>query len=91
MSTEKWHAVGKRKTAIARVWLQKGTGKISVKNLPVEEYFERITDLIKVKQPLAVSKLQNKFDIYVNVKGGGKSAQADAIRNGVAKALVLVD
>lgn len=91
MATESWHAVGKRKTAIARVWLKKGKGKITIKNMPVEEYFERVTALIKVKQPLTITNMQNKFDIFVNVKGGGKSAQADAVRNGVAKALAEFD
>jgi len=91
MATESWHAVGKRKTAIARVWLKKGKGKITIKNLPVEEYFERVTALMKVKQPLTLTNTQSKFDIHVNVRGGGKSAQADAIRTGVAKALVEFD
>ncbi len=92
MAEEKWHAVGKRKTAIARVWLKPGTGKIVInKNMPPEEYFDRITSLIKIKQPLAITNMQNKFDIYINVKGSGKSAQAEAIRHGVARALVVYD
>ncbi len=92
MSEDRWHAVGKRKTAVARVWLTPGTGKIIInKNMPPEEYFDRITSLIKIKQPLAITNLQDKFDIYVNIKGGGKSAQAEAIRHGIARALVLYD
>ncbi len=92
MSEERWHAVGKRKTAIARVWLKPGTGKIVInKNMSPEEYFDRITSLIKIRQPLAITNLQNKFDIYINVKGSGKSAQAEAIRHGIARALVVYD
>lgn len=86
--TDRFYATGKRKTAIARVWLIPGSGKITVNKKPYEEYFERETALMVIRQPLELTQMLNKFDVMAMVKGGGKSGQAEAIRHGIAKALV---
>ena len=86
--TEKFYATGKRKTAIAKVWLSPGSGKIFVNKKPYEEYFERETALMIVRQPLELTQMLTKLDAIASVKGGGKTGQAEAIRHGIAKALV---
>lgn len=86
--TEKFYATGKRKTAIAKVWLSPGSGKIFVNKKPYEEYFERETALMIVRQPLELTQMLTKLDAIARVKGGGKTGQAEAIRHGIAKALV---
>jgi len=87
---ERFYATGKRKTAVARVWLiSPGSGQIIVNKKPYNEYFERETLLMIIRQPLELTQMLNKFDIMVNVKGGGKSGQAQAIRHGIARALVV--
>jgi len=85
------HAVGKRKTAIARIWMKPGTGKITVNNRPMEEYLTRETDRVMVLEPLKITEKEGQFDIKVNVRGGGISGQAGAIRHGISRALVTVD
>ncbi len=86
--TERFYATGKRKTAIAKVWLSPGSGKIFVNKKPYEEYFERETALMIVRQPLELTQMLTKLDAIARVKGGGKTGQAEAIRHGIAKALV---
>src|SRR3989338_806945 len=81
--------IGKRKTAIARVILKPGEGRIFVNALPMEAYFGRETARMIIRQPLEVAKLTSQFDITVNASGGGKSGQAEAIRHGIAKGLTL--
>ena len=89
MAEERFYATGKRKTAVARVWLiPGGSGKIIVNKKPYEEYFERETALMVIRQPLELTQMLGKFDVMATVKGGGKSGQAEAIRHGIAKALV---
>ncbi len=88
MTTEIFHGVGKRKSAIARVWLKAGTGNITVNNRALEDYFPRETLRSLVFQPLRLTGTEGEFDIKVNVKGGGISGQADAVRYGIAKALI---
>ena len=89
MVEERFYATGKRKTAVARVWLVPGgAGKIAVNKKPYEEYFERVTALMVIRQPLELTQMLGKFDVMATVKGGGKSGQAEAIRHGIAKALV---
>jgi len=85
---ERFYATGKRKTAIAKVWLTPGSGGITVNKKPYEEYFDRETALMVIRQPLELTQMLNKFDVMAMVKGGGKSGQAEAIRHGIAKALV---
>jgi len=86
--TERFYATGKRKTAIAKVWLSPGSGKMVVNKKPYEEHFERETALMIVRQPLELTQMLSKLDIIATVKGGGKTGQAEAIRHGIAKALL---
>lgn len=80
---------GRRKKAIARVRVMAGTGKIVVNKLPVEEYFKLDTLINIVKQPLVLVGAESKYDVAINVYGGGLSGQAGACRHGIARALVL--
>ena len=88
-STDIFSATGKRKNAIARVRLGPGTGEITVNNRTFETYFPREVQRYQVLQPLQVTGTQGKFNIAVNVQGGGHMGQAGAIRHGIAKALLL--
>jgi small subunit ribosomal protein S9 len=81
------NAVGKRKRAIARVYMKPGTGVITVNSLPYEEYFGRETLNMILKQGLDLLGLADKFDVKIIVNGGGKSGQAGAIRHGISRAL----
>jgi small subunit ribosomal protein S9 len=87
----KLYATGKRKTAVARVWMRQGSGKVAVNKRPLEQYLVREADRTLALEPLRLSELLDKFDIYVNVSGGGISGQAGAIRHGIARALVSGD
>ena len=80
---------GRRKKAIARVRVMAGTGKIVVNKLPVEEYFKLDTLINIVKQPLTLVGAESKYDVAINVYGGGLSGQAGACRHGIARALVI--
>lgn len=91
MSTLENLATGRRKSASARVRLRPGSGNIIVNKLPVEEYFTRPTSVMVLRQPLELTETADKFDIHVNVCGGGKSGQAGAVRHGIARALLEVD
>ncbi len=89
-SKERYYATGKRKTAIARVWLIPGSGRFQVNERDFDEYFaDNVVARHVVEQPFNITGTLGKFDILCTVKGGGKSAQAEAIRHGVAKALVI--
>lgn len=83
-----FHGVGKRKTAVARVYIKPGKGEITVNGRGFEDYFGRATSRMIVNQPLELTGHVGKFDIYVNVAGSGSAAQADATKFGVASALV---
>ena len=85
------HEIGKRKTAKARAYVRKGTGKIIVNKKPMEEYFTRPTSQLVVQQPLVLTNYIGKYDVYVNVSGGGPSGQAGATRHAIARALLQVD
>jgi len=86
------YATGKRKTAIARVWLSAdGDGSITVNGKPVDEYFERATSRMVVRQSLEALELNDKFSARATVSGGGHSAQAEAMRHGIARALIAQD
>ena len=91
MAQDLWHAVGKRKTSIARVWLKPGTGIITINNKALEQYISRESGVEVVKQPLEITETMNKYDINVNVKGGGGIGQAGAIRHGISRALVSIN
>lgn len=82
-----YHATGKRKCAIARVRLMKGTGNITINNRTMSDYLQRRTLELLVMEPFEVTGTMNQFDVKVNVQGGGVSAQAGAIRHGIARAL----
>ena len=91
MSQDFFYGTGKRKSSIARTRLYPGTGKIEVNGRPVEEYFPRETLRMIINQPLKLLNLEGKFDIKVNVRGGGTSGQAEAIRHGISRALLEYD
>ena len=86
---EQVYATGKRKTAVARVWLRRGKGRFLVNDMSLDDYFNRETQRMIVKQPMRLTKNLNDFDVIATVKGGGKSSQADAIKHGISKALLL--
>jgi small subunit ribosomal protein S9 len=87
---ERYYATGKRKTAIARVWMMPGSGQMTVNRRPVEEYFRRATLLRSMELPLVMTGNKDRFDVQVNVCGGGLSGQAGAVAHGIAKALLGV-
>ncbi|MBE0500044.1 MAG: 30S ribosomal protein S9 [Desulfuromonadales bacterium] len=91
MPEQKTYATGKRKTSIARVWLSPGTGKITVNHRDIDEYFGRETSKMIIRQPLELTENLGRFDVWVNVNGGGPSGQAGAIKHGITKALLGVD
>lgn len=91
MSDNFTYATGKRKTAVARVWIQPGTGKHTVNRKAIEDYFERETSVMIARQSLEILELSDKYDVKAFVAGGGHSAQAEAVRHGVARALVAED
>ena len=86
--TEPIYATGKRKTSIARVWMEPGEGKFSVNERGIKEFFGRETCEMIVLQPFEVTGTQSKFDVTANVRGGGMSGQSSAIRHGISKALL---
>jgi len=83
-----YYGTGRRKTAVARVFLRPGKGKMIINRKPVDEYVD--SDILKmiIRQPLQLTETTDKFDLYVTVKGGGISGQAGAIRHGIARALL---
>jgi len=91
MAEQKFYATGKKKTSVARVWMKPGTGTIVVNRRPLDEYFGRATSKMIVCQPLELTENTGKFDISVNVCGGGPSGQAGAIKHGITKALLAAD
>ncbi len=91
MALQQNYGTGRRKTAAARVYLKPGTGRITVNNRPLDEFFGRETGRMIVRQPLEVTQLGSKFDISVHVAGGGTTGQAGAIRMGLTRALIDYD
>jgi len=92
MAIEQNYGTGRRKTSVARVYLRPGTGKISINKRTLEDYFGgRKTAHMVVRQPLVVVDLEKKFDITVNIYGGGTMGQAGAIRHGITRALLQYD
>ena len=88
MAEEKYYATGKRKSSIARVWLKSGNGQIMVNRQPLDDYFGRAILRMVIEQPLALTETIGKFDIDINVSGGGHAGQAGAIKHGISKALM---
>jgi small subunit ribosomal protein S9 len=91
IAENKFYATGKRKTSVARVWMKSGSGNIVVNEKPIDEYFGRETSKMVVRQPLELTGNIGKFDIFINVCGGGPSGQAGAIKHGITKALMEAD
>ena len=91
MSATQNYGTGRRKTATARVFLRPGTGKISINNRSLDQFFGSETARMVVRQPLELTENVEKFDIYVTVAGGGVSGQAGAIRHGITRALIEYD
>lgn len=89
--TYKAHAVGRRKSSVARVYVSDGSGKILVNNRELTDYFPKDTTRYVVEQPFNLLSVGEKFDVKVNVKGGGTTGQAGAIRLGISRALVAID
>lgn len=83
-----YYGTGKRKTSIARVYLRPGSGKITINSRDLLSYFHNEAHLTLIKQPLIVTDVEEKFDIYINVRGGGLTGQAGAIRHGISRALI---
>lgn len=86
-----WLATGRRKSSVARVYLRPGKGDITINKQGIDQYFDRATLRMVLRQPLDLVEVADKFDITVNVNGGGKSGQAGAVRHGIARALVNYD
>jgi small subunit ribosomal protein S9 len=84
------YATGRRKHAVARVWLQPGSGKIDINRRTLEDYFGRETSRMVFRQPLELTETSGQFDVFVNVSGGGLSGQADAIRHGISRVLIKI-
>jgi small subunit ribosomal protein S9 len=89
--TTKFYGTGRRKSSVARVYIAPGTGKITINKKDMEDYFGLDTLKVIVKQPLVATGTEGKFDVLVNVKGGGFTGQAGAIRHGISRALLQVD
>ena len=91
MADELFYATGKRKTSVARVWIRPGNGQRSINKKPMYQYLALESDRALTMEPLKITDMADKIDIYVNVKGGGNSGQAGAIRHGISRALVMAD
>ncbi len=89
--SETIYSTGKRKTAVARVWLKPGSGNIQVNHKPADEYFERETSRMIMRQPLELIEVLDQYDVVATVAGGGHSAQAEAMRHGISRALCAAD
>ena len=90
-NSNKYYGTGRRKSSVARVYLVPGTGKITINKRDIDEYLGLETLKVVVRQPLVATDTLDKFDVIVNVKGGGYTGQAGAIRHGIARALLTVD
>ena len=86
-----WHAVGRRKSSVARVYLRPGTGVVTVNGREFDNYFTRSIRRQQIVQPLVLTETSEKFDIVVNVRGGGLTGQAGAVRHGITRALMKYD
>jgi len=91
MADVRIYATGKRKTAVARVWISSGSGKITVNDRSSDDYFVRETNRMIMRQSLELLELGDQYDVKATVLGGGHSAQAEAMRHGIARALCLAD
>ena len=86
-----FYSTGRRKHAVARVWMMPGSGKISINRRDVDDNFGRATSKMILRQPLELTETINRYDIFINVAGGGLSGQADAIQHGITRALLKLN
>src|SRR5215475_632752 len=86
-----FYSTGRRKQAVARVWMMPGSGKIVINKRDVDNYFGRATSKMILRQPLELTETLNRYDIYVNVAGGVLSGQADAIQHGITRSLMKIN
>lgn len=91
MASERYYGTGRRKTSVARVYLVPGTGKITINKRDIEDYLGLEVLRMTVRQPLVATETSEKFDVCVNVLGGGMAGQAGAIRHGISRALLEAD
>lgn len=91
MNGKYYYGTGRRKSSVARVFMQKGSGQIMINDKPADQYFARQTGLMIIRQPLTLTENLESFDIKVNVDGGGESGQAGAVRHGITRALIDYD
>jgi small subunit ribosomal protein S9 len=84
-------ATGRRKSSVARVRLYEGTGRVLLNDRPIEDYFPTMAQRIRVLEPLRVAQIEGRYDVIAQVEGGGTTGQADAIRLGIARALIEVE
>jgi len=91
MPEEIYHAVGKRKTSVARVWMKPGIGQILINNRTLDDYMTKESGKGLIRQPLELTETLNKYDITINVRGGGVTGQAGAIRHGISRALIDIN
>ena len=91
MTDNRIYATGKRKCAVARVWISPGTGKFTVNKREANDYFLRDSTRMVMRQSLVLLELQEKYDVFATVAGGGHSAQGEAVRHGIARALAGSD
>jgi len=89
--TKAFYATGRRKNAVARVWMAQGSGKITINDRPMDNYFGRATSRMVVMQPLELTETGGRYDVYVNVCGGGLAGQADAVKHGITRALCKIN
>jgi small subunit ribosomal protein S9 len=88
---DKVYATGRRKTAVARVWILPGSGQFKINDRDDENYFERATGRMVIRQPFEETETLGRYDVQASVRGGGSSAQAGAIRHGITRALIKLD
>jgi small subunit ribosomal protein S9 len=89
--SQSFYATGRRKTAIARVWMTPGSGSITINKRDIDNYFGRPTSKMVLRQPLEATETVGRYDVQVNVCGGGLQGQAEAIRHGITRALMLIN
>ncbi len=91
MTQDRFYATGKRKSAIARVWLTPGSGKVIVNQMEAESYFGGTFKTHKIAKPFKITETSDQYDVMATLKGGGKSAQVEALTHGISRALLGVD
>ncbi|MFC1524455.1 30S ribosomal protein S9 [Thermodesulfobacteriota bacterium] len=91
MAEVRYYATGKRKTAVARVWLKAGSGNFQINKKSLEDYFGAGVARNKAEKPFTLTETMEKYDVIATLRGGGKSAQSEALRHGISKALLEVD